>query len=500
MALLCGAGTVHAQGSGYAFRQGPGPSGAFVPFGGQPGMGMPGYGPYYAGYGSYPYYQGYNYPNYYPPMMNTMPGMPMMPGMASMPGMGSVNAATPHGGPGPEGGELPQPFGGPAMFPGMPLPDDGGDDDDPFHRATKECFWAGLQFPLSWLRPMRPAGPLVTTGSPADPHAGALGQPGTVALFGVEDIDAGIYTGIGLQVGVFLDPEDRFSLEMGGTVLFPNHQRFAVASDLTGNPLIARPVFNVVTGQETAFIDALPGVAVGSFVADVRSEMTQAEINARYHMYDAKRLHSDLLFGFRFVRLAESLTIHDQLSPLTANSLTFEGTFINPGDTLTDFDRFKTANHFYGLQIGGRVAWEEEWFFVSAYTKLALGANDEEVDIAGSSTLISPAGVFTAPGGVLALTSNGGQHNRTRLGFIPEVGLNVGLNLTNHLRLSAGYSFTFWNEVVRPSLQIDRAVNPSRIPSDVSFGMVGGPSRPSFSFNDEAFWVHSLVFGIEFHY
>ena len=48
---------------------------------------------------------------------------------------------------------------------------------------------------------------------------------------------------------------------------------------------------------------------------------------------------------------------------------------------------------------------------------------------------------------------------------LPEVGLNVGVYVTEKVRVFAGYSFLYWSDVVRPGDQVSRAINPGRIPT-----------------------------------
>ena len=60
------------------------------------------------------------------------------------------------------------------------------------------------------------------------------------------------------------------------------------------------------------------------------------------------------MFGFRYMQLADTLSIQDQFHPLIDNALSFNGAPANPPNTFTDMDRFGTSNNFYGLQIGGR--------------------------------------------------------------------------------------------------------------------------------------------------
>ncbi len=144
--------------------------------------------------------------------------------------------------------------------------------------------------------------------------------------------------------------------------------------------------------------------------------------------------------------------------------------------------------------------YETAWFNVGLFAKIALGASDQEVDINGTTTLFSPTGNQTTPGGILALPSNIGDHNRTLLCFVPEGGISVGVNLTSHIELTAAYSFLYWNQVVRPNAQVDATVNTNAVPSDSSFGSNTGPGRPAFNFNEESFWMQTITFGLVVHY
>jgi hypothetical protein len=399
--------------------------------------------------------------------------------------------------------QLPNNYG--SFQPGTPLTygpvgQNGLPDPDAFHRPTNECFWLEADYIMSWFRAPRSAGPLVTTGSIQDPHPGALDQPSTAVLFGNKPLDFGMFSGIRAGAGVFLDKCDHFSIDGSGFIMFSNDVIFALQSDSLGNPLIARPVVNAVNGAQSAYLDSLPGLIAGGIVINATSELMGAELNATYHDYPGKCCMWDCLLGFRYLRLAESLTFDDRFAPLVSNVLTFQGAPISPPDTLADMDRFRTSNDFYGMQIGGRVRWECDWFNFGLFGKAALGATEQQVNIAGTTTLFTPTSTTVANGGVLALPTNSGEHDRTYLGFVSELGATFGVNLCCHVELTATYSFLYWNRVVRPNGQIDRTVNVSLVPSDAAFGLTSGPPRPAFNFNEELFWAQSLSFGLTFRY
>jgi hypothetical protein len=199
----------------------------------------------------------------------------------------------------------------------------------------------------------------------------------------------------------------------------------------------------------------------------------------------------DWLLGFRYLRLRDSLDVDEDLlvppdSPIAPN----QRTIVN--------DHFDTRNQFYGGQLGFRTQCHWRCWDLEYITKVALGTTHEQANIFGS-TVITPAGgspqAFT--GGLFAQPTNIGHYTRDRFAVVPEVGINIGYNLTDHWRLFAGYSFIYWSTVARPGDQIDRVVNSTLIPPRQ---FPSGPARPAFNFKDTDFWAYGVNFGLEFKY
>jgi hypothetical protein len=394
----------------------------------------------------------------------------------------------------------------PTAIPAAPFIEDPNDEGRKpvvsFHRPTSDTGWVKADYLASFIRPMRfGSGPLATSGSPADNFPGTIGQPGTTVIFGKDPVDFNLFSGVRIQAGMFVDKESRFSVDFSGFLAFPNVESVSRISDGNGSPTVARPIVNVTAANpQFAFLTSLPGSIKGDLFIDTKSEMGGIEFNARYHSYLRERFHLEALFGFRYLRLAESLRIQDQITPLRNDFLTFQGGFVNNPGSLADEDSFRTVNQFFGPQIGGRVAYEFKYVTVDAFAKLGVGATVEQTNIFGSTTMVSPGGVQTASGGILALPSNMGNHSRTVIGIIPEVGFNLGIDLSQRLRLNLGYSFLLWNHVARPGGQYDVNVNPNQVPGSPTFGALAGPAAPAYRFNDELFWTHTFNFGLEFHY
>ncbi len=104
------------------------------------------------------------------------------------------------------------------------------------------------------------------------------------------------------------------------------------------------------------------------------------------------------------------------------------------------------------------------------------------------------------PGGLLALNSNIGRFHKDHFSFVPEIGMNVGYQLNDNIRVFAGYNFLYWTGVLRPGDQIDRALDVTRIPNfPVAAAPVSG-LHPSVPFKTTDFWATGVNVGIEFRY
>ena len=89
--------------------------------------------------------------------------------------------------------------------------------------------WTAAGYEMSFIRAQRLQFPLVTTGAVTDTNTGAIGQPGTGILFG-GPIDYGVFSGARAELGVYLDDNDTFSIEMSGQYSFENSVRMSKAS------------------------------------------------------------------------------------------------------------------------------------------------------------------------------------------------------------------------------------------------------------------------------
>ena len=373
-----------------------------------------------------------------------------------------------------------------------------------------ECFWITGNFLMAWAKPAS-VGPLLTTGFVGvggfggDTIPGALGQPSTSILAGNDKVNFNLIPGFEIGGGIWLDRDNHFSLEASGFYLPLAHQNSFFQSDSGGNPLLTRPIINANTGQEESLIVSFPGLVAGDIGITNSLTLWGAEINGRCYKCCGKYFQLQGLAGVRYLNLVETLRIDEDLVPLVplgGSGLTFLANEVDPPNTISTHDSFRTANQFTGFQLGGALKFENERFFFDVHAKAAVGVNQQSADISGTSLLLGPGGniLSVAPGGVLALPSNIGSHHRSAVSVLPEGGFTAGVNLCCWCRFVAGYNFLYLNNVLRPTTSVERIVNPGQVPTDQDFGATGGPGRPSFQFHEEGFWVHMFSIGVEFHY
>ena len=380
-------------------------------------------------------------------------------------------------------------------------------------RGEAERFWLRGEYLLWWTKGSQ-LPPLITSGLPGTtPLPGALGQTGSSVLFGNSDVDRGPRSGGRFTAGFWCDPCRKIGLEGSYFFLGSQNTRFDAASDATlGSSLIARPFFDVLTGLPNSQLVAFPalangtnlltaggmGLASGDIHATTYSRLQGADINALCCLCSGCNYWVQMLGGFRYLQLNEGIAITEntRVNPALPLGSPFFG-----GSTISISDRFDTRNNFYGGQVGLRGQISSGRMFVEVQSKVALGVTNQVVDIHGSTSITSPGGAtVVTPVGFLASGSNSGHFVRDRFTVVPEVGVNAGYLVTDHLRVFVGYNFLYWSSVVRPADQIDIGLSGTQIPTDTRFNPAAGPARPAVLVRDTGFWAQGISFGAEFRY
>ncbi len=338
---------------------------------------------------------------------------------------------------------------------------------------------------LTWWVKSAPTPPLVTTSPPGTfpTVAGVLGQPNTQVLFGGDGVNGDSRYGARYTVGVGLVPG---VVGVEGSFFLLEGQGHGFAAASTGDPILARPFFDVTRNAPGSTLVAFPGGLNGAIQAQANSSnFLGAEALVRAGLGSAALGRIDLLAGYRFLRFDEGLEVREDLAPTLFP--------FPPAARITVRDSFITHNQFHGGELGAEAQLRGGPFSLSLLAKCALGDTYREVKINGQTSLAVAGGPsVTSNLGLLAQPSNSGRFTDNAFAVVPELGLRLGFWLTPNVQVTAGYTVLWWTEVARPGDQVDLRVN--------SLQGALGPRLPAFPNNDTTIWVQGLSVGWALRY
>jgi hypothetical protein len=403
-----------------------------------------------------------------------------------------------------------------------------------------QYFWLSGEYLLLWTK---------TNALPPLVSGGPVGGPQTV-IFGGDDPNDMARSGGHFQVGLWLDDMQEWSLRADALVIGDRAANFAASTNqfpvLTsvgeqiGNPtphnvtvpVAITPGFGTITvpGNPPTVVAPLPPnttplTVQGIFPARDTASVT-ASRSSRLFGFDfdlgkelccADTYRVDVLAGFRYLTLNETFRLEASRRE-TYNPLTVPAVLVPP-ETRSLTDSYTTNNRFIGGELGGTAEFcEGRWVF-SFLGKVALGRVKEKPEVAGTqatirgattttttfnnenATTVTTIGVgttTTATAGNVTTTSNtttttapsnSGLFNRNTFAALPELGVTVGYQVTDNVRLYGGYNFLYLSDVFRanePPLA-SLLVQPGRGPAVV-------PPRST------DFWAQGISAGLEVRY
>jgi hypothetical protein len=333
--------------------------------------------------------------------------------------------------------------------------------------------------------------PLVTTGpsTQTQTQAGVLGAPGTSILFGDSGLNGGVRNGERVTLDYWLTCDHSLGLEAQYFGLGDNTASFQ--ADSNGYPVLARPFYNTQTGALDSQLIGFPGIQTGNVSVAATTDFQGAEALLRQTWYRGCDARLDFLIGYRYLRLIDDLSIDESV------------TFINPqgvvpvNSTLALWDRFNTSNEFQGADLGIASDWRCDRWTLGFLLKVGLGNTRSRVSISGSTTATEPTQTpVTSPGGFLAQASNIGEYQRNQFAMVPELGINVGFDLTPRLRLVGGYSLIYWSNVARTGEQIDLNLAPTQFPPT----QTTAGHFPEFRWAMTDYWAQGVNLGLDFRF
>lgn len=303
---------------------------------------------------------------------------------------------------------------------------------------------------------------------------------------------ASVQSGGRFSLGYWLNPAQTVGVETTFFFLGERATKFSTNSDAF--PLLARPFFNQNLGTEFSEIIADPNRQTGGVTIQAPTQLWGIQANLRKNLCCGCNGKVDLIGGFRYLDLHEGIFI-TEAGTLFPNGQPFGGS------SFVVFDNFDTRNQFYGGQMGLSSEVRRGRWFVNLRGLVALGNTHQTINIAGGQTVTAP-GWHSAklPGRPASgLPSNSGRFTRDHFSVVPEAGINLGYQVTDHLRAYVGYTFLYWTNVVRPGEQIDRVLDVNQIPN-----FTNGPAvtqvRPIVPFRQTDFWAQGMNFGLELRY
>jgi hypothetical protein len=380
---------------------------------------------------------------------------------------------------------------------------------DPGSPDKKRQWYASAELLLWWISPMN-APPLLTTATP--PNAGFIGGPTTQILIGNGAVNDPFEVGGRFSAGLWLDCCHEWSVDPSFFFLGPKSTVLSVNSQ--DDPVLIRPFFainpqiNAEFGEIVAFPPgfAAGGVPIpsssGSFTSTATSLLLGAELNVTRHWWfyhdDGSSLMVDAFAGLRFLDLAESLNMQEQITVIANNPNPFD----IPGTRVVVTDFFGTQNLFYGGQVGAGMEYRSGRLFVDLRGSIALGDTHQSLVINGSQVHTQPGGaVETFVGGLLALPgANIGAFSQDHFSFVPEARLNLGYQITDNIRAFVGYDFLYWYGVIRPGTEIDRVIDLTHAPNPPPGLTPVVPTRPMPLFSQQGFIAQGANIGVQFRW
>jgi hypothetical protein len=371
--------------------------------------------------------------------------------------------------------------------------------------------WAKIDY-LYWTQSGTNIPALVTQGSINDAHPGALGQPGTTVLYGDGLINDEGRSGFRFQAGLWLnrcatlgfegeflnlgDEESNFHQWSDGSVILarpfndasltPFAPRAELVSFPRGNP-------NSLDGSiDVSGVTHFNGAGARLLVTLCRQDGCWTDECGCMTYHD--RFRMIFTGGYRYLDLEDKLGVSERL---TTSAGIVPGTENVGTEAFAIDDNFRTHNSFHGGELGLKFEFQRNRWGLELFPRVALGSTHQEVNINGTTVATDSTGVqTTSQGGLLAQPTNSGTHVQDMFSVVPEIDVNMSWQATPHTKLVVGYSFLYWNNVVRVGDQIDTAVNSTTLPNS-PIPATGDTTRPRFTFAETGFWAQGLNAGVD---
>jgi hypothetical protein len=420
--------------------------------------------------------------------------------------------------PGPYGAPLYQPPAGGMGGPG------GG------YGAPK--WWFGGDYMLTFVTPQPMSFPVLTTSAPS--QSGLLGASSTLQLINGDDIRYSGFSGFRLNTGFYGDADRRFGFDLSALYTEEGLYRRTYTSITQGLapadiPLLARPFIDTTTGP-TSLVLAAPNLGAGSFTFSTTSQVWGIDPAGIWNLYrsdpcNAVQCSTDVLLGYKFFELSEELLMESQVGLNNFNVIPIftsgpfgvpvvtgfrivpipvpvGGVFTSPPAVVYIADRFRTTNRFNGMFLGLRNELRYGMWSLNTTAKLGFGLMHQVLQIDGTTAFINPRTAVSGSsfGGLYANSSNIGKYDNDEFAVIPELSMNVGINITRQLSAYIGGTVIYVNRVVRPGDQLNPVIDATAVPFSSVYGNSGSVRGQPILFNQNEFFLYGVNFGVQLRY
>ncbi|HET6576655.1 MAG TPA: BBP7 family outer membrane beta-barrel protein [Fimbriiglobus sp.] len=359
------------------------------------------------------------------------------------------------------------------------------------HLGPPDSFWVGGDYLLYWLKPAQV--PLLVAGN----------RPGlpSVPVIGGREHEFGPADGGRLYIGTWLNDRHTLGVQASGFLLEQKSAFAAVNSGPGGSPQLVRPFLDALLARPAELLVSDPGLLAGGAFLATGSRLSGADLTVIRNIAYCPNYSFDFLAGGKYLDLDEYLAITQVTRPIDGGVVVLDNVpYSGTGSVLTVADRFRTRNQFWGGVLGLRGEYRFGPAFVNLTVKGGVGNTRQEVDIDGFSA-VSVAGVPRLPTGLLAVQgANNGRQVSNRLSVVSEVGAQVGVQVSRHLRVMIGYDLLYLESVARPGDQIDPIVNPRLLPTSTSFRQVSGLTSPIRTRARDDWYAHGIRLGAQLQY
>ena len=355
--------------------------------------------------------------------------------------------------------------------------------------TTAPRLWAEVDYLLWWMKPVCEPPATVSVGNPADAIPGAVGQPGTVTVMGKTRFEFPAASGIRPTVGVWLGEHQHWGLYASAIILPTVSNTRTFTTQPAGPPAYLNYV--TPTGEKQAIPFAIPGLVQGSSSEEGRSGLWGVELNAigqmRFATEPGWSARGGVILGGRYNLLQDEVLLKNTQRLL-----------VPPFAEASGENRFVTKNQFGGPQFGFQMAAECGRCEFEFTQKLAVGTTRMECIISGNP-LVSGSQLVpgSLPGPLLAMPTNVGRQITERVTLLPELNAKWRFRLREHVKLTLGYNFLYWNRIFCPGDLMDPQINLTQLPE---FGPLTGTALPSRFFARTDYFAQGLELGLQVEY